>query len=131
MELNESSNYSAKEIAKYFDEYGVREWERLVETPVDEVSLHIHTHYLKKYVQPGAYVLEIGAGAGRFTQVLAQLETKILAADISQVQLDLNQRHAQQYGFANAVEAWQQVDICDPSNLKQKLLMLLLHMVGR
>ncbi|MCJ7736086.1 MAG: hypothetical protein MUQ10_02070, partial [Anaerolineae bacterium] len=95
MALTESSDYRAEEIAKYFDEFGIREWNRLVATPVAEVSLHIHTHYLEEYVQPGSYVLEIGAGAGRFTQVLARLKAKVLVADISQVQIDLNMHHAE------------------------------------
>jgi SAM-dependent methyltransferase len=108
-----ASSYSAQGIAGYFDDYGIREWNRLVETPVDEVSLYIHTHYLSEYVPARSRVLEIGAGAGRFTQVLAGLGARILVADISPVQLDLNRRHAHQYQFAHAVEAWQQADVCD------------------
>jgi SAM-dependent methyltransferase len=57
-------------------------------------------------------VLEIGAGAGRFTQIMAGLGAHIVVADISQVQLDLNKRFAQEYRFDHAVEARQQVDIC-------------------
>ena len=113
--MKKTSDYQAEEITKHFDEFGIHEWNRLVDTPVNEVSLYIHTHYLKKYIPTNAYVIEIGAGAGRFTQVLAELKTKILVADISQVQLDLNKHHGQQYGFADAVEAWQQVDICEMS----------------
>ena len=111
--MSDLSNYSAAEVEKHFDEFGIREWNRLVETPVDEVSLYIHTHYIKKYIQPNSYILEIGAGVGRFTQVLKQLNTKILVADISQVQLDLNKHHAHQHKFSHAIEAWRQVDICD------------------
>ena len=57
------SHYDAQSIAKHFDDYGLREWERLVATPVDEVNLFIRNHYLKKYIPAGARVLEIGAGA--------------------------------------------------------------------
>jgi len=110
---NTTSSYSAEWVASYFDEYGIREWDRLARSPVDEVSLHIHTHYLKEYTLPGARTLEVGAGAGRFTQVLAGLGARVVVADISQVQLDLNRQHAQQHGFAHAVEDWRQVDICD------------------
>ena len=113
MGKSDSSNYRAEEVKKHFDQYGTQEWNRLVETPVDEISLYIHTQTLKEYVQPNWSILEIGAGAGRFTQVLAQLKTKILVGDISQVQLDLNKAHAQQFNFADSVESWQQVDICD------------------
>ena len=104
MTLNGIPNYDSDRVAKHFDDLGLREWNRLLETPVDEVSLYIHTHYLKEYVQPGSRVLEIGAGAGRFTQVLVNLGVRVLVADISQVQLDLNRQHAHQYGFAHAIE---------------------------
>ena len=80
------------DISRQFDEYGMKEWERLTATPVDEISLYLHTHYLQKYIRPGWRVLEIGAGAGRFTQVLAELGARIAVADISQEQITLNQR---------------------------------------
>ena len=89
-----ASEYDAEGIAQFFDQYGLREWNRLVETPVDEVNLYLHTHYLEQTIRPGMVVLEIGAGAGRFTQVLARLGARILVADISQGQLDLNRRFA-------------------------------------
>jgi SAM-dependent methyltransferase len=57
--------------------------------------------------------LEIGAGAGRFTQILARLEARIVVGDLSPVQLDLNRQHAARYDFASAVEEWVQIDICD------------------
>ena len=86
--------------ANYFDNYGLRERNRLIASPVNEVSLLIHTHYLEKYISPGDCVLEIGAGVGRFTQILANLDTRITVGDISLVQLDLNRMHTQQFGFA-------------------------------
>jgi SAM-dependent methyltransferase len=104
--------YNASWVAGYFDQFGVREWERLVATPVAEVSFYLHSYYLKKYIRPGSRVLEIGAGAGRFTQVLAGLGARLVVADISAGQLALNRQHASQYGFAGAVESWQEVDVC-------------------
>jgi SAM-dependent methyltransferase len=113
-----ASEYSPEAIATYFDEYGLREWNRLVETPVDEVSLYLHTHYLEKYIVPGMWVLEIGAGAGRFTQVLAKLGARVWVADISPGQLALNRQFAQELGFAAAIQDWRQVDICDLSGFQ-------------
>jgi ubiquinone/menaquinone biosynthesis C-methylase UbiE len=107
------SAYDPGAVAAYFDRLGHREWDRLTATPVDEVSLHVHAHYLRRYVPRGAHVLEIGAGAGRFTQILAGLDARVVVADISPVQLDLNQQYAEQYGFRHAVEAWKQVDACE------------------
>lgn len=109
------SNYDPAQAARHFDEFGMQEWQRLTATPVAEVSLHIHTHYLQKYVAAGSRVLEIGAGAGRFTQVLADLGAHICVADISATQLELNRELAQKFEFAPAVEDWVQADICDLS----------------
>jgi ubiquinone/menaquinone biosynthesis C-methylase UbiE len=105
-------SYDPQAVAAYFDRLGRQEWDRLTATPVDEVSLHVHAHYLRQYVPRGARVLEIGAGAGRFTQLLAEQGARVVVADISSVQLDLNRHHAEQYGYRHAVEAWEQVDAC-------------------
>lgn len=111
-------SYQPEAITQYFDEFGVREWERLVRTPADEVSLHVHTHYLQKYIAPQQLVLEIGAGAGRFTQILAGLGAQIVVADISSVQLELNQSYSSEFGFNKAIRDWQQLDICDLSQFE-------------
>src|SRR5262245_57788651 len=121
MASNQDSNlfdYSANAIAQHFDEFGIREWERLTQTPAHEVALYVHSHYLEKYISKGKRVLEIGAGAGRFTQVLAGLGAEITVADISKNQLELNQHFAAELGFGQAVSCWQQVDICDLSQFE-------------
>lgn len=107
-----ATNYDAQRVAGYFDAFGSAEWDRLTRSPVDEVNLHIHAHYLRQYIRSGDDLLEIGAGAGRFTQILAELNARITVADISPVQLELNRANATQYGFEHAVDEWQQVDIC-------------------
>jgi SAM-dependent methyltransferase len=111
------SSYDPEAVAAYFDQFGDREWDRLTATPVDEVSLHVHAHYLRQYVPRGARVLEIGAGAGRFTQVLVEVGARVVVADISTVQLDLNRHHAAEYGYAHGIEAWHQVDACKMDHL--------------
>ena len=117
-ETSSSSNYNANAVIQHFDDFGIHEWERLVQTPSDEVNLYIHAHYLEKYITKGTQVLEIGAGAGRFTQILAGLGAEIMVADISDVQLELNKRFAAEFGFDEAVLGWQQTDICDLSRFK-------------
>lgn len=95
--------YDPNSIAAHFDQYGAREWDRLTGGPLDEINLHLHTNYLRKYIPAGAHVLEIGAGAGRFTQVLAEIGALVTVADISPVQLVLNRAYAEQYNFDRAV----------------------------
>jgi len=109
------STYNPKSVIQHFDDFGIREWERLTRTPSGEVNLFVHTHYLEKHIAAGKQVLEIGAGPGRFTQVLAGLGVKITVADISDIQLDLNKRFARELGFDQAVIDWRQEDICDLS----------------
>lgn len=105
--------YQPEPLASYFNEYGLREWDRLIATPAAEISLYLHAHYLKMYIQPGMRVLEIGAGPGRFTQLLSDAGARIVVADLSTVQLDLNRRFSQEKGFAHAVEEWREADLSD------------------
>jgi 2-polyprenyl-3-methyl-5-hydroxy-6-metoxy-1,4-benzoquinol methylase len=116
--MQTSSEYNAKAIAEHFDIFGTKEWERLVQSPSDEVNLYIHRYYLEKYISKEKPVLEIGAGSGRFTQILAGLGAQILVADISSAQLDLNKRFAAEYEFDHAVIDWRQLDICDLSQFE-------------
>ena len=105
--------YDAKWVERFYDDYGEKEWDRLVKDPTNEVRLHVHRHYLAKYVRPGARVLEVGPGPGRFTQILAELGAKLLVADISAGQLELNRQKAAELGFEHAVERRTQLDLCD------------------
>lgn len=115
--MKHMSKYNQYWVSDYFDTFGEGEWNRLTSTPVDEVSLYIHTHYLQKYVPQNSRVLEIGAGTGRFTQILAGLGCRILVADISQGQLDLNREYAEKFSYKDAIEEWQRLDICDMTSL--------------
>jgi ubiquinone/menaquinone biosynthesis C-methylase UbiE len=120
---NQNSNgsfYRPELVAQYFDEFGARDWERLIQNPADEVSLHLHRHYLKKYITTDQMVLEIGAGAGRFTQILEGLGAKILVADISQAQLELNKKYSTELGFRHAIIDWRQVDACAMSQFASR-----------
>lgn len=117
-EENKPFRFDPNHIARYYDEYGEKEWERLVSSPINEVNLHVHTHYLKEYVSAGAKVLEIGAGAGRFTHILAELGAEVTVADISPGQIELNKKYAQEFGFADAITDWQVADICDLSQFE-------------
>ncbi len=104
--------YDPAWVRAHYDEYGQKEWERWDRSPVERVKLEVHLHYLRAYLQPGQRVLEIGAGAGRFTQELAKITQRIIVADLSPVQLALNRQHADRLGFSHAVERWVECDMC-------------------
>ncbi len=118
--MKQTRYYNAKWVSAYYDEYADKEWERFDRSPADMVNLHIHSHYLRHFVKPKSKVLEIGAGPGRFTQILAELGCRVLVTDISQVQLALNEKYAKQHGFENAVEERLQLDVCDMSRLSSE-----------
>lgn len=107
--------YNAEWVEGYFDQFGSQEWDRLVRTPAREIQLAVHNHAIKKFIVPHDKVLEIGAGAGRFTLTLSEIGATVSVADISQVQLDLNIANAENYHFAGCVTEWRKLDICDMS----------------
>ena len=93
----ENSKYNPEWTATYYNNYAEKEWTRFMRRPADRVNLFVHTHYLRHFVKPGSRVLEIGAGPGRFTQILADLGCRILVSDISEVQLKLHQKYARRW----------------------------------
>ena len=107
------AHYDADWVRKHYDEYGMKEWHRWDESPVERVKYFVHLHHLKSNVRPTDRVLEIGAGAGRFTQQLAAIANQIVVADISPGQLALNRQNATERGFASSIEAWTECDMCD------------------
>ena len=107
------AEYDPGWVKSYFDELGKREWERWDVSPVEQVKLEVHLYYIRKFLKPNQPILEIGAGAGRFTQALARLSKRILVADISPVQLQLNRENAQTKGYSESIEDWIECDICD------------------
>lgn len=109
--------YDPKTIEKHFDKGGLNEWDRLVRTPRDLVSLHIHTHYLREYIKSGANVLEVGPGPGRFTIELAKLGARISIVDLSSEQLKLNEQKIKEAGFEDAVLWRKKMDIIDLSEI--------------
>ncbi len=107
------ARYDPDWVRSHYDAYGMQEWDRWDESPVERVKFHVHLHYLQQHVRSGDRVLEIGAGAGRFTRELARITDRVVVADISPGQLKLNRENAARLDFASAVEAWIECDMCD------------------
>ena len=41
-----TERYDAAWVRQFYDDYGEKEWGRLVKDPVNEVRLHVHRRYL-------------------------------------------------------------------------------------
>ena len=107
--------YDAAHIASFFDAYGEREWNRFDLEPLERVNLHIHQHYLGRFVEPHMHVLDAGAGPGRFTIDVAQLGAKVTALDLSAGQLAQHRQRLGEAGLEHAVVARVQGDVTDLS----------------
>ena len=106
-------SYDAAYIAKFYDEYGEREWERLVGRVIDRVNFEVHKRLLDEFVRQGDRVLEVGAGPGRFTLELARIGAHIVVGDISPGQLEL---HAEKTtSVEDAIESRGLMDVVDLS----------------
>lgn len=101
------------DAAAYYDTLGDTEWDRLDATVAGRVSFELHRRLLAEYLRPGWRVLEVGAGPGRFTRVLADLETTVVVSDISPVQLRLNADHLTGTPAEASVEARVLLDVAD------------------
>ena len=109
--------HEPRAIEAYFDELGESEWQRFDRFALGAVHERIHNHFLERFVRPGSRVLDIGAGPGRFTQTLHRLGCRIVVADISDVQLELNRRYGAEKGFGTSIDSHLKLDICDLSSL--------------
>jgi SAM-dependent methyltransferase len=105
--------YDPTWVRRFYNDYGMKEWNRWERDALGRVKWLVHVHYLRQYLPAGLRVLEVGAGAGRFTQVLAELTPHITVADISSGQLELNRQQAEALGFDQAVERRVECDMSD------------------
>jgi ubiquinone/menaquinone biosynthesis C-methylase UbiE len=109
--------YDSAYVERYFDAFGFKEFERHDGSAEQRIKLELHIRCLRSFIEPGSRVLEIGAGPGRFTEVLASLSCATTVVDLSGEQLRLNKRRAEDLGYAHLIESWLKADICDLRSL--------------
>jgi SAM-dependent methyltransferase len=110
--------YDPQGVRNYFNDYGMKEWERLERTLQGRIKYAIHRRYLEKYVPAGAHVLDAGCGPGRFALDLARRDAGLTLVDISQTQLDLARQHLDAVGLLDHVQAFHCLDMVDLAILK-------------
>jgi ubiquinone/menaquinone biosynthesis C-methylase UbiE len=105
--------YDPAHVATFFDEYGDQEWTRFDDGRTPRPSLEVHFEQLRRFVNPGDRVLDIGAGPGRFTIELARIGAEVTVADLSQVQLELNERRLAEEGLEDRIRERVVADVRD------------------
>ena len=98
---------------KHYDQLGDDEWTRLTRSRRGELNYIVHMDVLRHHIRGDMDVLEIGAGAGIFTKELVHMAKKLVVADLSQVQLDLNQKHMRELGLLDRVDEYRVLDLID------------------
>lgn len=107
--------YDQNHIREFYNKYADLETARWDKSIIEQVKLHVHQHYLHQYLQKEEAILELGAGTGVFTKLLAKYTANLTVTDLSPVQLKLNQEKAQTEKYAHQIKDWQLTDICDLS----------------
>ena len=109
------ADYEREHVAGFFDEYGEREWMRFEDGRTPPQSVAVHLEQLRRFVEEGDRVLDLGAGPGRFTIELARLGADVVVADISPRQLELNRERLTEAGLDRHVRERVQADVTDLS----------------
>ncbi len=99
----------------HYDQYGNNEWERLEKDRLGELLYHVHLDILKRYISNSDVVIELGAGAGRFTKDIVTMCKSLVTSDLSPIQIEINKRKMEELGLIHKVKNFMILDI---SNLE-------------
>lgn len=80
--------------ARYYDEYGEREWDRLERDPVTRMEFANTVDYLGRYLPDSGRVLDVGGAAGRYALRLAECNYDVALVDVSETQVELARENA-------------------------------------
>ncbi len=102
-------------VRRHFDRLGERERGRPDTDASDRVSREVHRRFLRRFVPRGARVLEVGAGAGRFTTELAARGCRIVVTDPSSAQLAAHERRVRSTPVERSILRREVLDVADVS----------------
>ena len=107
-----------KSVKKYYQEYGIKEWKRLVQDPYHKLEFDTTLHFLKKYFPKKGLILDAGGGPGRYTIELAKLGYDIVLLDLTPELLRIAKRKIKKEKVQNKVKQIIQGSIVDLSMFK-------------
>jgi SAM-dependent methyltransferase len=105
--------YTPEAVARFYDQYGTREWERLDASANARLIYHLHLKFLADHIGPTRRVADIGCGAGRFSVAIAQSGSRTTLVDLSPGQLAIARDKMAEHGLDGMVDAYHAADVCD------------------
>ena len=91
-------------VRKFYTEYGIKEWKRLVKDPYHKLEFDTTMHFLKKHLPRKGLVLDAGGGPGRHTIELAKLEYDVVLLDLTPKLLEIARRMIRREGVEERVK---------------------------
>jgi SAM-dependent methyltransferase len=113
--VSDQLGWDPERAASFYDDYGESEWTRFEDGRTPAPSLDVHLDRLRRFVNAGDRVLEVGAGPGRFTIELARIGAQVAVSDLSPGQLELNRQHVAAAGLHEHVTERTVADLLDLS----------------
>ena len=102
-------------IERFYDGYGLREWERLEQDAYHRLIFTLHADFLRAGIAPGRRVLDAGCGGGRFSLLCAAQGCRVTLLDLSQTQLDIARRQCEKSGVAGQLDGSFHLSVTDMS----------------
>jgi len=91
-------------VKKFYGEYGIEEWRRLVKDPYHRLEFDTTMHFLKKYLPKKGLILDAGGGPGRYTIELAKLGYDVVLLDLTPELLNIAKRQIKKAKVQNRVK---------------------------
>ena len=82
-------------VRNHYDENPAYEWERMSRHPFE---FELNLRFLKRYIQPGDRVLDVGGGPGRYSFALQEMGCDVTLVDLSPGNIDFAREKAREFG---------------------------------
>ncbi|SNX54460.1 class I SAM-dependent methyltransferase [Thermoanaerobacterium sp. RBIITD] len=112
--------YNPEQIKNFYNNYGMREWERFNLTAYDRINYLLHMHFLQGHIGKGKKVLDAGCGAGRFSIAIAQSGSEVTLLDISDEQINIARNKILESALSGRVSNFIVGDLCEMSMIEDE-----------
>lgn len=98
---------------EFYNNYGMKEWERLDKSAYDRLNFFLHMDFIKDYLKEGVKVFDVGCGAGRYSIEFARQGCDLTILDISEKQLEITKARLRERELINSLNQTYRASISD------------------